>query len=75
MTHKSPPRFKIGTVYKLPRNEHGKVCTVVDIHTTTNAAGETVRVNYVVSFEWLGRTIIHDDVCDTDIARCLNAPT
>lgn len=73
MTSKSPPRFKIGTVYKLPRNQHGLVCTVVDIHTTTNAAGEVVRVSYVTTHEFCGQTVFDYNVCDTTIARSLFA--
>jgi len=67
------PRFKIGTVYTRPRSRCSTVCTVIDIHTTTNAAGETVCVKYVVSYDWLGpRT---SDVCETEIASCLAATT
>jgi hypothetical protein len=73
MTTKSAPRFKIGTVYKLPRNKHGLVCTIVDIHTTTNAAGDIVRVRYVTSHEFCGQTVFDYDVCDTTIARSLFA--
>jgi len=71
MTTPIAPRFKIGTTYQLPRRQHGLVCTIVDIHTTTNAAGEIVRIRYVASHEFCGQTVFDYDVCDTTIARSL----
>lgn len=65
------PRFKIGTTYKTHNKKNASLCTVVDIHTTTNAAGEVVRVRYVTSHEFCGRTVLDYDVCDTTIARNL----
>jgi hypothetical protein len=68
---KSAPRFKIGTTYKPIGRKHASVCTVVDIYTTTNLAGEIVRVNYVTSHEFCGQTVFEYDVGDTTIARGL----
>lgn len=73
MTTKSAPRFKIGTTYKPHGKKHASLCTVVDIHTTTNLAGEIVRVSYVTSHEFCGQTVFDYDVCDTTIARSLFA--
>ena len=73
MTTKSAPRFKIGTTYKLPRNKNNLVCTVVDIYTTTDAAGEIVRIRYVATHKFCGQTVFDYDVCDTTIARSLFA--
>lgn len=68
---KSAPRFKIGTTYKPIGRKHASVCTIVDIHTTTNAAGEIVRIRYVASHEFCGQTVFEYDVGDTTIARGL----
>lgn len=64
------PRFKVGTTYQT-RSKHPRVCTVVDIHTTTNLAGEVVRIGYLTSHDFCGQTVLEHDVCDTTIARGL----
>ena len=64
------PKFAPGTVYKT-RGKHSRVCTVNDVHTTYNLAGEVVSIAYLASHELLGQTVIDRDVCETTIAMGL----
>jgi hypothetical protein len=59
----------IGTKYK---NRKGQTCTVTDIHTTTNTAGEVVRVRYVAAHEFCGQNITERDIPETTILRALD---
>lgn len=61
-------RFEPGTKF-MSRGKHPRVCTVTDVLTTTNLAGEVVKVRYVATHEFAGQTITDYDVCDTTIAR------
>ena len=47
--------------------------TVVDVHTTTNAAGEVVSVRYVCTHEFCGQTVTDYDVPTATIGRALAA--
>lgn len=63
----SPPTCcAIGTKF-LTRGKHKKVCTVVDIYDTYNAAGVHVKRRYVATHELLGQTITDYDVPETTI--------
>jgi len=62
------PRFSIGQRYRT-RGRNAIVCTVSDIHTTYNAAGELVKIRYVATHEFLGQTITEYDIPDATIAR------
>lgn len=61
--------YRIGTKYKPVGKNY--VCTVTDILTTTNLAGEVVAVRYVAEHEFCGQVIIERDVLPTTIARGL----
>lgn len=65
-------RFPIGTQY-LSRGKHPVLCTVVDQLTTYNSKGEIVRTAYVSEHQFLGQAVRENDVCDTTIARGLQA--
>jgi hypothetical protein len=45
---------KIGTKFKT-RGKHPRECTVVDIYTTTNLAGEVVKTEYLCEHEFMGQ--------------------
>ena len=64
------PRFKIGQEYA-PRGKVKRLCRVVDILRTYNAAGELVRLRYVATHSFMGQTVTDSDVCETTIARAL----
>ncbi len=64
------PRFKVGTVYRAG-GRRAAVLTVRDIHTTTNLAGEIVKVRYSSTHELSRRLVTVDDEVDTTIARGL----
>ena len=63
-------RFAIGTMFET-RHKRPKLCTVVDILTTYNNAGELVSIRYVATHEVLGQTVIDRDVVETTIAMGL----
>lgn len=62
------PRFPIGHSY-MSAGKFPKPCTIVDIHTTLNAAGEIVRQRYVSTHEFMGQTVTTYDVTETEIAK------
>lgn len=61
------PKFPIGQQYKT-RGKAPRLCTVVDIHKTYNAAGELVKLRYVATHDFAGQVIADRDVCETTIA-------
>ena len=63
-------RYTIGQQY-ISGGKYPQRCTVVDILTTTNAAGECVRIRYVSAHDFLGQSVTDSDVCDVTIARGL----
>jgi hypothetical protein len=56
----------IGTTY-LDRNK--RLCTVVDVWQTYNAAGELVQTRYVCSHEFCGQTVTEHDVLAITIQK------
>ena len=56
----------IGRKY-IKRGKRKDECTVVDKLTTTNIAGEVVKVRYVTTHEFMGQTITESDVLLTTI--------
>lgn len=64
------PRFPVGTQFTT-RGKHVRLCTVIDVWTTTNLAGEVVSVRYVATHEFCGQIVTDNDVCETTIARGL----
>jgi hypothetical protein len=69
----APPlqaRYKPGTVFKTG-GKHPHECTVTDVLTTRNLAGEIVDIRYVATHQFLGQTVADRHVCDVTIARGL----
>ena len=62
----STPRFSVGTQF-LPRGKHPNVCTIIDVHTTRNLAGDIVGQSYLCEHEFMGQKIKHTEV-DTTVA-------
>jgi hypothetical protein len=62
--------YAIGTQY-LTRNREPRLCTVVDVWKTFNAAGELVEVSYVAEHVFMGQRLTERDVCATTIAMGL----
>lgn len=60
-------RFPIGQQF-YTRGKHPKLCTVVDILRTYNAASELVRVRYAAAHDTMGQVVTDYDVCETTIA-------
>lgn len=61
------PRFKIGQKYTT-RGKRKDICTVIDILTTTNSAGEVLKIRYVATHNFMGQVVTDSDVCDATIA-------
>ena len=61
------PRFAIGQQY-WTRGKNRQLCTIVDILSTYNAAGELVRIRYVSTYEFLGQIVTNYDVADSTVA-------
>lgn len=69
------PRFRPGTTF-MTRGRQQRLCTVTDVLTTTNLAGDVVAVRYVATHEFCGQTLVESDVLETTIAMGLqNAKT
>jgi hypothetical protein len=68
MTNTIKPRFLPGTTFNTG-GRHPKLCTVTDILTTYNLAGDAIKQRYVATHEFLGQTVPDYDVCETTIAR------
>ena len=64
---KQEPKFIIGTKYKT-RGKAPRLCTVVDIYKTYNANDELVKVRYVSTHDFCGKTVTDYDVPETSIA-------
>lgn len=64
------PRYAIGQQFT---DRKGRLCTVSDILTTRNHAGEPVKLRYAVTHEFCGQTVTDNDVLETTIARALEA--
>ena len=62
--------YAIGTQFRTS-GRNPRTCTVTDIHTTTNAAGETVKVRYVARHSFCGQEVLDDDVYAVTIAKGL----
>lgn len=60
--------YPVGTKFK-PIGKRGDICTVTDMLTTRNLAGEIVQVRYVATHLFMGQTVINRDVCAATIAR------
>ena len=63
------PRYSIGQRYT---NRKGQLCTVTDILTTRNDAGECVKRRYVATHDFCGQSVTDNDVVETAIAMALN---
>ena len=63
------PRYSIGQQYTA-RNKRKDICTVVDILTTTNSAGEVVSLRYLCQHDFMGQKVKHEE-CQATIDMCL----
>lgn len=64
----SSTRFPVGTIFKTG-GRHPRTCTVEDMLTTRNLAGDVVGIRYVASHEFMGQTVRDYDVNPVTIAR------
>lgn len=64
--------YPIGTRFKT-RGKHPRLCAVVDVWRTYNAAGELVRLRYVATHDFMGQPVIDYDVCAASIAMGLQS--
>lgn len=62
------PRFAVGTVFT-PLRKQAELCTVTDILTTRNLAGDIVKIRYVATHLFYGQVVTDSDVIETTIAR------
>lgn len=60
------PRFAPGTTF-MTRGREPKLCTITDVLTTTNLAGEVVAIRYVATHEFAGQTVTDHDVLETTV--------
>ena len=58
----------IGTVYQT-LGKYPQICTVTDIYTTRDSAGNIVNQRYVVTHQFCGRPITDYDVSAATITR------
>lgn len=66
-------RFPIGLTFtkkRFPKAKELTEYTILNIHTTRNEAGNVVKIEYVVSHDFLGSRIT-EEMVDTTIARSL----
>lgn len=61
------PKFPVGTRFTRRHN----VCTVVDVYTTRNLAGEFIRDRYVATHLFLGRPLQEFDIPENSVAMGL----
>jgi len=67
------PRFPIGLTFYSKRFTKAKEATehqIIKIYTTRDEAGNVVKIEYLVSHDFLGRYVT-ELLCDTSIARSL----
>lgn len=67
------PRFPIGLIFHRKRFTQAKELTeysILNIYTTRNEAGNVVKIEYLVSHDFLGQRIT-ELMIDTTIARSL----
>jgi hypothetical protein len=64
------PRYSIGDKY-ITRGRRKDVCTIIDIHTTTNASDEVVKITYVATHDFLGQIVTNYEVYETTISMGL----
>lgn len=67
-------RLPIGLAYtakRFPKAKELTAYTIEDIYTTRNNAGEIVKIEYLVSHQFIGQSLT-ELLCDTSIARKLS---
>lgn len=64
------PKFRVGQKF-MTRGKHPQECTIVDIHTTRNLAGNLVRFEYVATHLFCGQVVEDRHVCEVTVARGL----
>ena len=66
-------QYAIGLEFNRKRFPKAKELTsyrIDDIYTTTNNAGEVVKIDYIISHEFMGQRV-KESVCAVTIARAL----
>lgn len=62
--------YPVGTKFH-SGGKRADVCTVTDVLTTYNLAGDVVRIRYVATHQFMGQTVTDSDVVAVTIARYL----
>jgi len=62
-------RYPIGYRFIRYGKKRGDVETVVDIYTTKNSKGDTVKVTYVTEHDFMGQKVRDEEVLTSTIAR------
>ena len=60
--------YPVGTKFT-PIGKHATECTVTDMLTTRNLAGEIVSIRYVATHTFMGQTVTSRDITAATIAR------
>ena len=63
--------YQIGTIY-MDSGKAANLCTITDIHTTVNLAGDVVKTRYVATHQFLCQTVTESDIVETTVARCID---
>jgi len=66
------PQYAIGQQF-MTRGCTPRLCTIVDIHKTYNAAGDLVKYCYVATHEFMGQTLTDCEVPEATVTRGLIA--
>jgi hypothetical protein len=64
------PNFSIGRQFRT-RGKASKLCTIVDILSTYNHAGELVRIRHVATHEFCGQVVTDSEVAEVAVAMGL----
>jgi len=67
----SKPKYTIGQKFTRKTKRWEREYTVIDIHSTFNAAGALVKLRYVCEYEVAGQFVVDRDIPETTLARCL----
>ena len=59
-------QFPVGTQY-ISHGKWPRLCTVIDVHTTRNAAGDIVKIRYVATHKVWEQVITDSDVTHTSV--------
>lgn len=63
-------KYPIGTQY-MTRGKHPNLCTVTDQLTTTNAAGDVIKIRYIATHDFCGQSVMDEDVLEIAVSMGL----